>query len=131
MSKKTVVVVSAVIQRGDTYLISQRMEKAVLPLLWEFPGGKVEEGETPEQALRRELKYRLGVEIAGGEEISVNVKDYGEYSVELHLFACSIDNQEPQALQVRDLKWVTSAEFASYEFPPADKVSMDQLLSEP
>ena len=128
MADKTITVVSAVIQREGKYLITQRMEKAILPLLWEFPGGKVEEGEQPEAALVRELKYRLDVEVAVGEKISETVQDYGDYSDQLHLFACDIGSQQPVALTVKDLCWVESTEFSSYEFPPADKESMDQLL---
>ena len=62
MEKRTIHVVSAAIERDGSYLITQRLEKAVFPLLWEFPGGKIEAGENKEQALARELEYRLGVE---------------------------------------------------------------------
>ena len=128
MADKTITVVSAVIQRGGKYLITQRMEKAILPLLWEFPGGKVEEGEEPEAALVRELQYRLGLRVSVGDKISETVQDYGDYAVKLHLFSCDIGSQDPIARTVRDLRWVKSTEFSSYEFPPADKESMDQLL---
>ena len=130
MSDKVIVVVSAVIQRDDNYLITQRMEKAVLPLLWEFPGGRVEPDESPEEALSRELRYRLGLRAQVGELISVTQKDYSDYAVELHLYSCDIGAQEPQALTVRDVRWVASEDFNAYDFPPADKASMDSLLFE-
>ena len=66
--KRRIEVVSAAIIRDGAYLITQRLERAVLPLMWEFPGGKVEAGETQQAALARELKYRLGVEAAGDGE---------------------------------------------------------------
>jgi len=128
MSDKVIVVVSAVIQRDSKYLITQRMEKAVLPLLWEFPGGRVETDENPEEALSRELKYRLGLRVQVGELISVTQKDYSDYAVELHLYACEVGAQEPQPLMVKDARWVASDDFSSYDFPPADKESMDRLL---
>lgn len=128
MSDRIITVVSGVIQRDNKYLITQRMEKAVLPLLWEFPGGRLEEGEAPEQALGRELKYRLGIEVEIGDQISTTEEDYGEYAVRLNLYHCDLGGQEPEALRVRDLRWVASDEFSQYEFPPADKASMDQLL---
>ena len=70
MPDRIITVVSGVIQRDNKYLITQRMEKAVLPLLWEFPGGRLEEGEAPGEALRRELKYRLGGDVEIGEQIA-------------------------------------------------------------
>jgi 8-oxo-dGTP diphosphatase len=128
MPDRIITVVSGVIQRDNKYLITQRMEKAVLPLLWEFPGGRLEEGESPGEALARELKYRLGIDVEIGDQISTTEEDYGEYAVRLNLYRCDLGGQEPEALMVRDLCWVASDEFSQYEFPPADKASMDQLL---
>ena len=74
-------VVAAVIARDDRYLITQRRPAAVLAGLWEFPGGKVEEGETDLQALKREVRERVGVEIEGGACIGRRTHDYDGYSV--------------------------------------------------
>jgi|ETNmetMinimDraft_18_1059904.scaffolds.fasta_scaffold09580_2 8-oxo-dGTP diphosphatase len=128
MPDRVITVVSGVIERDKKYLITQRTEHAVLPLLWEFPGGRVEEGERAEEALTRELDYRLGVVVTIGELLSTTRKDYGTYTVVLQLYSCDIGAQEPEPRSVRDLRWVGSHEFNSYEFPPADKSSMDQLL---
>ena len=128
MTEKSIIVVSAAIQREGKYLITQRTERAVLPLLWEFPGGKVESGEVVEEALARELSYRLGVKATVGERLSVTKKDYETYCVELHLYHCEIGADEPKPLTVRDLRWVALDELEGYDFPPADKASMDQLL---
>jgi 8-oxo-dGTP diphosphatase len=128
MAKKRIQVVSAAIVRDGKYLITQRMEKAVLPLLWEFPGGKVEAGEDDRAALKRELKYRLGVEGTVGELISTTERDYEKYVVELHLYRADIGTQQPRAAGVKDVRWVASDEFEDYDFTPADQRSMDALL---
>ncbi len=127
MPKPSIRVVSAAIQSGDRYLITQRQDKAVLPLLWEFPGGKVEDGESDDRALVRELKERLGVEAKVGDLISTTEREYAKYVVTLHLYYCEIRG-EARPLKVRDLKWVTSRDFSKYEFTPADEASMDALL---
>jgi 8-oxo-dGTP diphosphatase len=128
VSKKRIRVVSAAIMREGRYLITQRQEKAVLPLLWEFPGGKVEAGEQDEAALTRELKERLGVDAKVCEHLSSTEREYDKYVVELHLYRCELGQGEPRVGNVRDLRWVTSAEFNNFQFTPADEESMDALL---
>jgi 8-oxo-dGTP diphosphatase len=128
MGKRTINVVSAAIERDGSYLITQRLEKAVFPLLWEFPGGKMEEGESKEDALARELKYRLGVDATVAGLISETNRAYPNYDINLYLMTCDIGEQEPQPLSVRDLRWVSSAQMGDYEFVPADEESMDKLL---
>jgi 8-oxo-dGTP diphosphatase len=126
--KEHIKVVSAAIMRDGRYLITQRMKKAVLPELWEFPGGKVEQEEADAGALERELVYRLGLNVTIGELLSTVVRDYTNYKLELHLYACDIGSQKPQALQVQDLAWVDSQHFNNYRFTPADEDSMNALL---
>ena len=128
MAKQRIRVVSAAIVREGRYLITQRQEKAVLPLLWEFPGGKVEAGESDETALTRELHERLGVTATLGEHISSTEREYDKYVVELHLYHCDIGDSEPVIGNVRDLRWVGSGEFGGFKFTPADQKSMDALL---
>ncbi len=128
MAKKQIRVVSAAIVREGRYLITQRQEKAVLPLLWEFPGGKVESGESDEAALSRELRERLGVDAEVAEHISSTEREYDKYVVELHLYRCDIGQSEPRVGNVRDLRWVGCGEFGNFEFTPADQKSMDALL---
>lgn len=126
--KKRIRVVSAAIMLDDRYLITQRMKKAVLPDLWEFPGGKVEEGESDAEALRREVRYRVGVEVQVKEQISKVSRDYTDYVLDLHLYRCTIVEGEPEAKSVQDLAWVTSDQFSSFTFAPADEKSMRALL---
>jgi 8-oxo-dGTP diphosphatase len=128
VSKRRITVVSAAIVRDGKYLITQRLERAVLPGLWEFPGGRVEEGEPVEVALRRELHYRLGIAAGVGERLAINVQEYSNYTVELHLYRCDLGGREPRPIRVQDMRWVTSAEFDDYAFTPADEHSMDALL---
>ena len=82
-------VVSAEIQRGGRWLITQRSSHAVLPLLWEFPGGRVREGEQEEAALIRSLQARIGVEIEVIERLLEVRHDYEDYSVLLAVWRCS------------------------------------------
>lgn len=121
-------VVAAVISEGGRYLITQRRPSAVLPLLWEFPGGRVEPEETDEEALRREVRHRLGVDIESGKLIGFVSHPYERYAVDLHLYECTIVGGRPTEANVQAFQWVPSSEFDRYPFTPADEVSMNQLL---
>lgn len=127
-SLRTIRVVAAVIERDGQYLITQRRPNAVLPLLWEFPGGRVEADETDATALRREVRHRLGVEIEPGQLISFVSHPYERYTVDLYLYECAVTSGEPTALAVNDFRWVSSIEFDRYAFTPADEASMNKLL---
>jgi len=127
-STRTIRVVAAVIEHGGRYLITQRRATAVLPLLWEFPGGRVEEGESDAAALKREVMHRIGVDVRAGKLISFVSHRYEHYVVELYLYeGCLLDGQ-PSAVNVSKFSWVASEEFESYQFTPADEASMTQLL---
>lgn len=116
------------VEREGRYLITQRRPTAVLPLLWEFPGGRVEPGESDRDALRRELRERLDTEIEVGQLISYVSHPYEHYCVELYLYECRLVGGHLRAVAVNDLRWVRSDEFDSYEFTPADEASMSKLL---
>lgn len=127
--KKSVIrVVAAVIGNNGKYLITQRRPNAVLPLKWEFPGGRVEEGESDADALRREIRHRLDVEVETGELISYVTHPYDSCTVELYLYACTLTGGEPKARAVQTFEWVSSSEFDNYPFTPADESSMRKLL---
>jgi 8-oxo-dGTP diphosphatase len=127
-SRRTIRVVAAVVQKNERYLITQRRPTAVLPLLWEFPGGKVEEGEADASALEREVMERLGVAVEVGQLISFVSHPYENYTVDLHLYECRLKSENLQAKAVNAFKWVTSSEFDQYSFTPADEASMSKLL---
>jgi 8-oxo-dGTP diphosphatase len=129
MANRLLRIVAAVVERDGKYLITQRRDGAVLPGLWEFPGGRVEEGESDEAALVREVRGRIGVEVEVGDRVSEREHSYDGYDVHLSLFSCKLPpGAEPRALTVKDVRWVGSGEFADYTFPPADQATMDQLL---
>lgn len=127
-SLRTIRVVAAVIEKDGRYLITQRRPAAVLPLLWEFPGGRVEGIETDAAALKREVQHRLGVAIDVGQLISFVSHPYERYVVDLYLYECRVQGGDAKSLAVNAFKWVTSAEFDQYPFTPADEASMNKLL---
>ncbi len=121
--------VAAVIEREGRYLITQRRPTAVLPGLWEFPGGKVEQGESDESALKREMRERVGVEVEVKLRMAQRTHQYDGYSVDLTLYQASIlPGQEPRPLRVADFRWAASEEFEKYPFPAADQATTDLLL---
>jgi 8-oxo-dGTP diphosphatase len=125
---RTIRVVAAVLEQDGRYLITQRRATAVLPLMWEFPGGRVEGGETDVQALKREVLHRLGAEIDVGKLISFVSHPYEHYVVDLFLYECALRGPKLEGLNVNAFKWVTSNEFDQYPFTPADEASMNKLL---
>ena len=125
---RTIRVVAAVLEQDGRYLITQRRATAVLPLMWEFPGGRVEEGETDAQALKREVRHRLGAEIEVGKLISFVSHPYEHYVVDLFLYECTLLSTKLKAQNVGAFRWVTSAEFDQFPFTPADEASMNKLL---
>jgi len=108
-------VVAAVIRRDGKILITQRLDDVHLARLWEFPGGKVEAGESFEVALQREILEELGVEIRIHEEFFTTEHDYVTKSVRLHFYVCTL-----LTLAVPDLRWIRPNELCNFEFPPAD-----------
>ncbi len=124
----TIRVVAAVIERDGRYLVTQRRPSAVLPLLWEFPGGKVEGTEDDLTALKREVLHRVGVEVTPGAQISSVSHTYEHYTVELHLYECRITSGTPRAVAVHQFRWVESKDFEELPFTPADEASMSKLL---
>ena len=127
---RTIRVVAAIIECGGRYLITQRRPSAVLPLLWEFPGGRVEANESDHDALRREVQHRLRVGVEPGKLVSFVSHPYERYSVDLYLYECTLLGGEPEASNVHAFRWVTSGEFDQYAFTPADEASMSKLLGE-
>jgi len=128
-AQRTIRVVAAEIRddRG-AWLISQRLPHAAMPLLWEFPGGKVEPGERDEDALVREIREELDVVLAVEERTLHTTRDHGRYILDFHCFAARIVAGTPRRIGVWDFRWVTPAEFADYRFPPADQATIDRLV---
>ena len=114
-------VVAALIWHGDKFMICQRPAHKARGLLWEFVGGKVELGETKEQALIRECQEELAVTLSVGDVFMDVVHEYPDLTVHLTLFNATIAKGEPQKLEHNDIKWITPSEIPNYEFCPADE----------
>ena len=124
---KAVEVVAALIWRGDRFLACQRPAHKARGLLWEFVGGKVEPGETKEEALIRECREELGVTVRVGEVFTELTHVYPDLTVHLTLFHAAIPEGEPQKLEHNDLRWITVGEMDDYPFCPADETILQKL----
>ena len=114
-------VVAALIWQGNKYMICQRPARKARGLLWEFVGGKVEQGETKEQALIRECKEELDVLLSVGDVFMDVVHEYLDLTVHLTLFIATIAEGEPQKLEHNDIQWITPSEMPNYDLCPADE----------
>ena len=114
-------VVAALIWQDNRFLICQRPAHKARGLLWEFVGGKVEPGETKEQALIRECREELAVTLAVGEVFMDVVHEYPDLTVHLTLFNATIAEGIPQKLEHHDIRWITPSEIPEYDFCPADE----------
>jgi mutator protein MutT len=122
-----IIVVAAIIHRHQHILLTKRPADVHLPNLWEFPGGKVEAGESLEAALRRELREELDIEANVADEFFTTTHHYPTKSIELHFFNCSIASGEPRAVEVAECRWVKPADLHAYEFPEADRELLERL----
>jgi 8-oxo-dGTP diphosphatase len=120
-------VVAALIWQGEAFMICQRPAHKARGLLWEFVGGKVEPGETKEQALIRECREELAVTLSVGEVFMDVTHEYPDLTVHLTLFHATIAEGEPQKLEHNDIQWITTKEIPSYDFCPADVVILERL----
>lgn len=121
-------VVAALIWDKNKFMICQRPETKSCALLWEFVGGKVEPGETKEQALIRECQEELAVTLSVGDVFTDVIHEYPDITVHLTLFNATIAEGVPQKLEHNDIKWITPAEIPDYNFCPADKEILEKLL---
>ena len=114
-------VVAALIWQGEKFMICQRPAHKARGLLWEFVGGKVEPGETKEQALIRECQEELAVTLSVGGVFMDVIHEYPDITVHLTLFNATIAEDEPQMLEHNDIRWITPSEIQNYDFCPADE----------
>lgn len=120
-------VVAALIWDKDKFMICQRPAHKARALLWEFVGGKVEPGETKEQALIRECQEELAVTLSVGDVFMDVVHEYPDITVHLTLFNATIEKGTPQKLEHNDIQWITVDEIDRYSFCPADTEILLQL----
>ena len=121
-------VVAALIRQGGTFMICQRPAHKARGLLWEFVGGKVEPGETKEQALIRECREELAVTLAVGDVFMDVVHEYPDITVHLTLFNATIAEGVPQKLEHNDVRWITPCEIPEYNFCPADEEILKKIV---
>lgn len=120
-------VVAALIWDKDRFLVCQRPAHKARGLLWEFVGGKVEPGETPQEALIRECREELAVTVRVGDVFMEVIHAYPDLSVRLTLFNAVITDGIPQKLEHNDIRWITKAQIDGFSFCPADKDILDKL----
>ena len=120
-------VVAALIWNGNKFLVCQRPANKARGLLWEFVGGKVEQGETKEAALIRECREELGITVTVGAVFMEVVHEYPDLTVHLTLFHAKIAEGEPQKLEHHDIRWITTKEIDAYPFCPADVEILKKL----
>ncbi len=122
-------VVAAVIMRDDTILCAQRKAGGELSLKWEFPGGKVETGESHSQALEREIDEELGLGIQAGEHIIAVEHRYAAYSISLHAYQATILSGEPHCNEHQAVRWLRIDELRTLDWAPADLPVVELLIA--
>jgi len=130
MTKRQIRVVAAQIERDGHYLITQRKPSSSLPLLWEFPGGRVEENETDQDALGRELHEEMEIKVEVGEASVAVTHEYSAYIINFCVYRCKLitADENIKKIGVHDFRWVKPSELDDYEFPGADQATIDALL---
>jgi 8-oxo-dGTP diphosphatase len=126
---KTVIVTAGLIIEQRRILVTQRVKDSSHGLLWEFPGGKVKEGEDPRVALRRELKEELDVEVEIGKLFDAVFYSYPEYPILLMVYHCRIEKGSLRPIGCHDLQWVTLRGLEKLAMPPADDPIRKRLSS--
>lgn len=121
-------VVAALVWQGEKFLICQRPQNKPRALFWEFVGGKVEAGETKQQALVRECFEELGITVQVGSVFEEVTHEYDDATIHLTLFNATIVQGEPQKLEHNDMRWITPQEIPNFDFCPADKEILQKLL---
>jgi 8-oxo-dGTP diphosphatase len=121
-------VVAAVIEENDAFLVTRRQKGVHLAGLWEFPGGKIDEGETHAAALVREIREELDADVGVGDLVFHVTHGYNDRTVALYFYRCSLRGR-PRPLLGQEMRWVPRGELARLGFPPADE-ELIKLLTE-
>ena len=125
---KVIEVVAAIIYKDGAYFTTQR-GYGEFEGMWEFPGGKIEPGESSEDALKREIQEELGVDIVIEELICTTEYDYPSFHLTMHCYLCRVEAGEIVLREHKSARWLTPAEMGSVEWLPADKEVIDKLIT--
>jgi len=129
VSQPHLIVTAAVVERDGRFLVTRRQDGAHLAGFWEFPGGKLEAGESHPDGLRREMREELDVEVEVGVEVLAVSHAYDDRTVELHFYACTLGG-EPAPRLGQQMRWVTRDEMRALSFPPADEELIRKLTAD-
>lgn len=123
-------VVAALIQQEEKYLICRRPAEKEQGSFWEFAGGKIEPGETPQQALVRECEEELGVTVEVGSLVWETEYSYPSRTVHLRFYQAKLEKGTPQRREHSEMRWVTAKKLAEYSFCPANAGLLQQLIAQ-
>jgi len=121
-------VIAAVIHRGEEVLIARRPSSGLLGGMWEFPGGKVEPGETDVEALAREIREELGMEVGVGVKLGSYKHAYTHFRVTLRAYHCSVASGEPRALEASEIRWVSITQLGTFPMGKLDRMISSTLM---
>ncbi len=124
-------VAAALVFHAGRLLIARRPADKHLGGLWEFPGGKLEAGESFQACLRRELREELGIEVKVGALLAAVEHDYPERTVRIHFYRCTLVSGTPAPLECAVAEWVAPSMLGEYAFPPADTALLAEIQSRP
>jgi 8-oxo-dGTP diphosphatase len=130
ISENQINVACAILEREGLVLAAQRSASMSLPLKWEFPGGKIEPGESPEQCLRRELVEEMGISVSIGRALSPNTHKYPAFTVTLYPFVCDIESGNITLHEHAAITWLPPQELHTLDWAEADIPVIESYLSE-
>lgn len=128
--KKVIDVVGAVLIRDGKVLAAQRSAKMSLPLMWEFPGGKIETDESPVDALKRELLEELKVSAKVGDHVETTSYEYDFGIVTLQTYYCTVENGVPELTEHAEIRWLAPEKLLTLEWAPADIPAVEKIMAE-
>lgn len=123
-----IIVTAAIIYNDSEFLIAQRKPGKNEELKWEFPGGKLEEGESPEQCLKREIKEELNLEIEVSDIFDVVYYEYPQITILLLVYKCKLIGGEIKLLDCNDYKWIAEEQISDFEFACADIQTVNKMM---